>query len=256
MTQRMAQTMTQTMARYFITISFDGTRYHGWQIQPNGITVQQVLEECMTTLLRQEIHVTGAGRTDAGVHARVMTAHFDWDGEPLDCPQMIYRLNRLLPSDIAVNDLHTVSDDMHARFSAKWRTYHYYVHTHKNPFLRNRSLETYYHLDFELMNKAGELLTHHKDFAAFCKAGAASKTTICELRECKWIMTSDSEWYMTVTANRFLRNMVRAIVGTMIMLGRHIITLEQFEDIVNNGSRSNAGESMPAKALFLWDIVY
>jgi tRNA pseudouridine38-40 synthase len=185
-----------------------------------------------------------------------MAAHFDWEGEPLDCLQTCYRLNRLLPNDIAVNRMEIVDKNMHARFSAKWRTYHYYIHTNKDPFQRHYSLETHYELDFEIMNRAGDILTKQNDFAAFCKVGADNKTTLCDLKECRWIKTDDNSWYMTITANRFLRNMVRAVVGTMFLLGRHKITLEEFEEIIQKGNRNNAGESMPANALFLWDIVY
>ena len=242
--------------RYFIFFAYDGTNYHGWQIQPNGISVQEVLQDSLSKILRQKIEVVGAGRTDTGVHAKVMAAHFDWQGIALDCQQTAYRLNRLLPRDISVDRLQPVADDMHARFSAKWRTYHYYIHTRKNPFLRHFSLETHYDLDFEAMNRAGHLLEQHTDFAAFCKAGADNKTTLCQLKECRWVETGDGSWYMTITANRFLRNMVRAVVGTMFLVGRHKISLEEFQHILDNGSRSDAGESMPANALFLWNVEY
>jgi len=242
--------------RYFITFSYDGTNYHGWQIQPNGISVQEILQDGLSKILRKKTEVVGAGRTDAGVHARVMTAHFDLEGEEIDCKQTAYRLNRILPRDVSADKIERVAEDMHARFSAKWRTYHYYIHTKKDPFLRHYSLETHYELDFEMMNKAGKMLEQHKDFAAFCKSGADNKTTFCDLKECKWIKTGDNSWYMTITANRFLRNMVRAVVGTMFLVGRHKISLEDFQEILNGGSRSDAGESMPGNALFLWDIEY
>lgn len=244
------------MQRYFVFFAYDGTAYHGWQIQPNGISVQEMLNDALSKILRREIEVVGAGRTDAGVHARVMAAHFDYEGDAIDCEQLSYRLNRILPRDISVDRVEAVDNDMHARFSAKWRTYHYYIHTHKDPFLRHYSLETHYELDFDLMNEAAALLCQHKDFAAFCKAGADNKTTLCDLTECRWIKNGDNAWYLTITANRFLRNMVRAVVGTLFLVGRHKINLEQFEDIVSNGTRSDAGESMPGNALFLWDVKY
>lgn len=244
------------MQRYFIHFSYDGTDFHGWQIQPNGISVQETLNNSLTTILRTDISVVGAGRTDTGVHAREMTAHFDYEDNNLDCQQVCYRLNRILPKTISVQKMEPVSDDMHARFSAKWRTYHYYVHLNKDPFLRHYSLETHYELDFDLMNKAGEILTQHKDFAAFCKAGADCKTTLCDLKECRWIKTEEGAWYMTVTANRFLRNMVRAIVGTMFLVGRKKISLDDFKLILESENRSEAGESMPGNALFLWKIEY
>nr|MBP7472896.1 tRNA pseudouridine(38-40) synthase TruA [Prevotella sp.] len=249
--------------RYFIYLSYDGTNFHGWQIQPNGCSVQETLNDSLTTILRRTINVVGAGRTDTGVHARMMVAHFDWEYDENngalkdnDCAQLCYRLNKILPPTIAVDKIAPVGEDMHARFSAKWRTYHYYIHTNKDPFLRHYSLETHYELDFDAMNKAGEMLTHHKDFAAFCKAGADCKTTLCDLKECRWIKTGDNAWYMTITANRFLRNMVRAVVGTMFLVGRHKISLERFEDILKKENRSDAGESMPGNALFLWEIDY
>lgn len=243
------------MQRYFIYFSYDGANYHGWQIQPNGISVQEKLQTSLSLLLRTPLEVVGAGRTDAGVHARMMVAHFDCDAS-LDCGQLAYKLNKILPADISVEKVVPVESDMHARFSAKWRTYHYYIHTRKDPFLRHYSLETHYDLDFELMNLGAEIITKHTDFAAFCKAGADNKTTLCKVRECKWVKTSDHSWYLTITANRFLRNMVRAVVGTLFLLGRHKITIEEFENILNKGNRSDAGESMPGNALFLEAVDY
>ena len=179
--------------RYFVTFSYDGTRYHGWQIQPNGDSVQARLQGALSTLLRQEIGVTGAGRTDAGVHARMMVAHFDYDGA-LDCTQLTYKLNRLLPYDIAVEKVEPVSEEMHARFSATSRTYHYYIHMTKDPFCRAYSCELHYPLDFQKMNAAGLLLTGYDDFGAFCKAGADVKTTLCHVTEARWVQTSPTTW--------------------------------------------------------------
>lgn len=244
------------MSRYFIYLSFDGTAYHGWQIQPNGISVQQVLQERLSTLLRGVIELVGAGRTDAGVHAHLMVAHFDYDGE-LDGAQLAYKLNRMMPRDIAIHDVRKVADDLHARFSAVKRTYHYYIHTHRNPFHRFYSLEMPYQLDFEAMNEAARLLLDVKDFGSFCKAGADVKTTLCDLTKAEWIkMEEPGCWYFEISANRFLRNMVRAVVGTLVEVGRGRMTLDEFRAVVASGSRKNAGESMPAHALFLWDIVY
>ena len=234
--------------RYFITFSYDGTRYHGWQIQPNGDSVQERLEWALSTLLRREVNVTGAGRTDAGVHARVMVAHFDFD-EAIDCQQLCYKLNRLLPFDIAVQEVKQVSDDMHARFSATSRTYHYYIHTKKDPFRRAYSCEIHYPLDFALMNEAGKILTTYEDFGAFCKSHTDVKTTICHVTEARWVQTSETAWYFRITANRFLRNMVRAVVGTLIDVGRGKLSIE-------GKRRTEAGESMPGNALFLEDVRY
>ena len=241
--------------RYFVTFSYDGTRYHGWQIQPNGDSVQARLQGALSTLLRQEIGVTGAGRTDAGVHARMMVAHFDYDGA-LDCTQLTYKLNRLLPYDIAVEKVEPVSEEMHARFSATSRTYHYYIHTTKDPFCRAYSCELHYPLDFQKMNEAGLLLTGYDDFGAFCKAGADVKTTLCHVTEARWVQTSPTAWYFRITANRFLRNMVRAVVGTMIDVGRGRLSLVDFCKVIEGKRRTEAGESMPGNALFLEKIEY
>ena len=241
--------------RYFITFSYDGTRYHGWQIQPNGDSVQERLERALSTLLRREVNVTGAGRTDAGVHARVMVAHFDFD-EAIDCQQLCYKLNRLLPFDIAVQEVKQVSDDMHARFSATSRTYHYYIHTKKDPFRRAYSCEIHYPLDFALMNEAGKILTTYEDFGAFCKSHTDVKTTICHVTEARWVQTSETAWYFRITANRFLRNMVRAVVGTLIDVGRGKLSIEEFRKVIEGKRRTEAGESMPGNALFLEDVRY
>lgn len=244
-----------SLQRYFITLSYDGTRYHGWQIQPNGLSVEECLRKALTTLLRQPIETVGAGRTDAGVHARKMVAHFDYDGV-LDGQQLAYRLNRILPRDIAVQCVEPVAQDKHARFSATSRTYHYYIHRQKDPFLAAYSCEMHYPLDFAAMNAAAEWLLSQQDFASFCKTGADVKTTLCTLTQAKWVRLSETSWRFEITANRFLRNMVRAVVGTLIEVGRHRITIDEFRNIVSTRSRSAAGESMPAHALFLVDVKY
>ena len=241
--------------RIFLWLSFDGTAYHGWQIQPNGMSVQEKVQQCLSTLLSQPIAVTGAGRTDAGVHARTMVCHFDIDRE-LDADQLCYRLNHILPRDISCGRAEHVSDEMHARFSAKRRTYRYFIHTRRDPFLRHYSVETHWKLDFTLMNEAAQWLTTQDDFKAFCKAGADNKTTLCQVTTAQWVSTSPTTWYFEIAANRFLRNMVRAVVGTLFEVGRHRMTLEQFREVVATGTRSDAGESMPAHGLFLWDIEY
>ena len=243
------------MARYFIVFAYDGTCYHGWQIQPNGNSVQAELQKAVSTILRYDIEVVGAGRTDAGVHARRMAAHFDTDAA-FDCAQLAYKLNRLLPRDISVYEVYPVAGDMHARFSATLRTYHYYIHMRKNPFLRHYSCELHYDLDFDLMNKAASHLLAVNDFGAFCKAHADVKTTLCNVTEAVWTRDGEDSWHFRISANRFLRNMVRAVVGTLIEVGRHRMTIEQFDRVVESGSRSNAGESMPGNALFLEDVKY
>ena len=241
--------------RYFIWLSYDGTNYHGWQVQPNGISVQGELQRVLSTLLRQDISITGAGRTDAGVHARVMAAHFDFEGE-VDCQQLAYKMNRMLPQDIVVDRIEEVSIDMHARFSATERTYHYYIHTRKDPFLRHYSCEIHYPLDFAAMNEAGRILTTYEDFGAFCKAHSDVKTTLCHVTRAEWIQTGENTWYFVITANRFLRNMVRAVVGTLVDVGRGRLSLEDFRKVIEGKKRSDAGDSMPGNALFLEDVKY
>ncbi len=243
------------MQRYFIYLSYDGTMYHGWQIQPNGISVQEEIQKALSTLLRKDMEIVGAGRTDAGVHARVMVAHFDTD-IAIDCTNLAYKLNRLLPKDISVYKVIPVAEDMHARFSAVKRTYHYYIHLHKNPFRRHYSCELHYDLDFPLMNRAAAMLMDYDDFAAFCKVHTDVKTTICKVSQARWIDDGDGCWHFIISADRFLRNMVRAVVGTLIDVGRHKITLQQFQNIVEGKNRSNAGESMPGNALFLENVEY
>ena len=241
--------------RYFIWFSYDGQRYHGWQVQPNGVTVQSELERCLSLLLRETITVTGAGRTDAGVHARMMAAHFDTETS-FDPHVLAMKLNGLLPYDISVSQVHEVAPDMHARFSACARTYRYYIHTCKNPFIRSYSQEIHYRLDFDLMNAAGRILMTYEDFGAFCKAGSDVKTTLCHVTHAQWHQVTDSEWYFEITANRFLRNMVRAVVGTLIEVGRGRMSLDDFRKVIEGGQRTQAGESMPAKALFLENVEY
>ena len=241
--------------RYFVTFSYDGSRYHGWQIQPNGDSVQAQLQRALSLLLRSEIAVTGAGRTDAGVHARMMVAHFDYAAD-IDCMQLAYKLNKLLPWDIAVSRVERVADDLHARFSATSRMYRYYLHTEKNPFLAATSCEIHYPLDFGLMNEAARLLLQYEDFGAFCKAHADVKTTLCHITAAQWHQTSPTTWYFEITANRFLRNMVRAVVGTLIDVGRGRLSLDDFRKVVEGKRRTEAGESMPAHALFLEDVRY
>ena len=241
--------------RFFITLSYDGTRFHGWQIQPNGISVQGELQRGLSLLLRQEIIVTGAGRTDAGVHASMMVAHFDYVGE-LDCRQLAYKLNKLLPQDIAVQKVEQVSDDLHARFSATSRTYYYHIHTEKSPFERHYSCELHYPLDFDKMNEAARILMEYEDFGAFCKSHADVKTTLCHVTKAEWHQTSSFTWYFEITANRFLRKMVRAVVGTLIEVGRGRMTLDDFRTVIEGKRRTEAGESMPGNALFLVNITY
>lgn len=240
--------------RYFITLSYDGTAYHGWQIQPHSISVQEELHKALSTLLRQPMEVVGAGRTDTGVHARKMVAHFDY-GE-LDCPQLVYKLNKILPKDIAVQQVEQVADDMHARFSAMSRTYHYFVHLTKDPFHRAYSWQVYGNPDFDLMNRAAEVLMEYRDFTSFSKLNTDTKTNDCTITEAHWDRVGDGQWCFTISANRFLRNMVRAIVGTLLEVGRGRMTIEQLRQVIEAKDRCRAGDSVPGNALFLVDVEY
>ena len=245
----------QSIMRYFMTLSYDGTRFHGWQVQPNGISVQGELQRALSLILREEIAITGAGRTDAGVHASMMVAHFDTE-QQLDCEQLCYKLNRLLSKDIAIQKVEHVHRELHARFSAISRTYHYYIHTRKSPFLHHYSCELHYPLDFKKMNEAARILKEYEDFSAFCKSHADVKTTLCKVTNAEWEEIREGEWRFTITANRFLRNMVRAVVGTLIDVGRGRLSLEDFRHVIEGKRRTEAGESMPGNALFLVDIKY
>lgn len=240
--------------RYFITLSYDGTAYHGWQIQPHSISVQEELHKALSTLLRQPMEVVGAGRTDTGVHARKMVAHFDY-GE-LDCSQLVYKLNKILPRDIAVQKVEAVAEDMHARFSAKSRTYNYFVHLSKDPFRRAYSWQVYGEPDFDLMNRAAEVLMEYRDFTSFSKLNTDTKTNDCTITEAHWDRVGDGQWCFTISANRFLRNMVRAIVGTLLEVGRSRMTIEQLRQVIEAKDRCRAGDSVPGNALFLVEVEY
>lgn len=241
--------------RYFITLSYDGAAYHGWQVQPGVPTVQETLQVAMGTLLRRPVEVVGAGRTDTGVHALRMVAHFDWM-QPLDGGQLAYKLNKLLPRDIAVQSVEPVGDEMHARFSAVSRTYHYYLHLHKDPFLQGRSWQVYGPMDFGAMNEAALLLLGLHDFTSFSKLHTDTKTNDCTVTEARWDELSHGQWRFTITANRFLRNMVRAIVGTLVEVGRGRMSLEGFGCVIGQKDRCRAGESVPAHGLYLVDVRY
>ena len=241
--------------RYCIFFAYDGTAYHGWQLQPNAPTVQQELEDALHTALRADISVTGAGRTDTGVYARMMACHFDCE-EALDCDHLTFKLNCLLPPDIAVSEVRAVAPDWHARFSALARTYQYYIIMRKDAFLHPYALHLYFPLDVERMNEAAALLLDHKDFGCFCKSHSDNKTNICSVTEAQWTATDDGMLVFRITANRFLRNMVRAIVGTLIEVGKGKMTIDEFRQVLLSGKRTEAGESVPAKGLFLEKITY
>lgn len=243
------------MFRYFIYFSYDGAAYHGWQVQPNAITVQQVLEEALAKLVRQPVPLVGAGRTDAGVNAACMVAHGDFPCE-LDCAQLVYKLNKILPPDIAVSDVRRVKDDAHARFDALSRRYNYRVVTAKSPFARRYACRVLPGVDFEAMNRAAEILYEYTDFTSFSKLHTDVKTNNCKVTFARWRQVSDNEWVFEIEADRFLRNMVRAIVGTLLLVGRGKLTLDGFRAVIENKARGEAGDSAMGEALFLVDVKY
>lgn len=244
------------MGRYFIKLAFKGTNYHGWQIQKKDITVQEVINKAIGTILRENINVTGAGRTDTGVHASCFYAHFDSNKMSTEkTDHFLFKINNFLPKDIAIYDIFSVPDKAHSRYSAKSRTYKYYISKIKNPFNNEFSYYLFYHLDVELMNKACNALYEYSDFTSFSKTNTQVKTNLCEIYHASW-KEDKEEIVFTIKADRFLRNMVRAIVGTMIDLGRGKINTNQFREIIESKNRSNAGYSVPPNGLFLTDITY
>lgn len=241
--------------RYFIYLAYDGTNYHGWQIQPHDSSVQETLTKALVTFLPDKsIEVTGAGRTDAGVHARLMVAHFDVERK-LDCDMVADKLNRILPPDISIYKVCPVRPDAHARFDATYRTYKYYVTTRKNPFTRAYAWRIS-SLNFERMNQAAAVLFDYIDFTSFSKLHTDVKTNNCKIMQARWECLGEDEWVFTIKADRFLRNMVRAIVGTLVEVGRGKLTIDGFRKVIENKNRCSAGTSVPGNALFLVDIGY
>lgn len=249
--------------RYFIQLSFNGTDYHGWQIQKNAHTVQAELHKAMETVFRQKMETLGCGRTDTGVHAKEFFAHFDLNYSlTRKIPDTIYKFNSLLPYDIAIQQIFPVKKDVSARFDATSRTYQYFIHHFKNPFLINRSCYRRIIPDVEKMNKACKLLLNHSDFSCFSKSRTQVKTNICRIYEAEWFEkknpenTEGSQLVFQIKADRFLRNMVRAIVGTLLEIGDGLIVLSDFKKILDSKDRSKAGVSVPACGLFLTEVVY
>lgn len=236
--------------RYFIQFSYDGSNFHGSQSQPNGITIQQVMEQAFSTILRMPISLTFAGRTDAGVHALEMWAHFDCT-ICISCEDITSHMNSLLPQSIAIQKIVPVIESAHARFSAIARTYQYYITTHKDPFKQRYSSRVAPGIDFNCMNQAAELLLGKQDFASFCRVHTDVKTTFCTISEAYW-----NNYIFTITADRFLRNMVRAIVGTLLDVGYGKRTIDDFQDIIASRNRCAAAQSAPASGLFLTHITY
>ena len=240
--------------RYFIQFSYFGQAYHGWQNQPNAITVQEVLEDALSKLVREEISMMGAGRTDTGVHAKVMYAHFDMDFIP-DIPDLVHRLNAFLPDDIAVQQIIEVTQEAHARFDATQRTYEYWICNNKNPFFKDSAHYIHLKLNLTLMNQAAALLIGKQDFECFSKSNTDVKTNFCDIKEAVWF-TDDERIIFRITADRFLRNMVRAVVGTLLDVGLGKYPPDYVNTVINSKDRSKAGVSVPAKGLYLTSIFY
>lgn len=242
--------------RYFIFISYKGTYYHGWQVQPNSVTVQKILDEALSIVLNEKISTMGAGRTDTGVHAKIFCAHFDSVSSDLSSiKNLIHRLNSFLPDDISVSSVRKVMPDANARYSAISRTYKYYISRIKDPFLDHSSWYLYGDIDLTAMNLACEILYIHSDFTSFSRLHSGTKTNICKIYKAYWEQV-DNQLIFTISADRFLRNMVRAIVGTMVEIGFRKIDPDRLNEIILAKDRGKAGKSAPAKGLFLTDIEY
>lgn len=242
--------------RYFAELSYKGTNYCGWQRQPNARSVEQTIEEALSTLLRETIDVVGAGRTDTGVHAAFYVAHFD-TSQPIANPEdFVYHLNSLLPDDVAFRRIYAVADDAHARFDATEREYRYYIQTHKDPFTKATTWQHTAPLDVEAMNKAAKVLLSTEDFTTFAKLGSNNTNNICHIYRAEWVEIECGMLVFVFRANRFLRNMVRAVVGTLVDVGRGKITPEQFAEIVASRDLSRSSSSAPASGLFLTDVKY
>lgn len=243
--------------RYAIELSYDGGAYCGWQRQTDAVTVQESLERALSTLLRQSTEVVGAGRTDTGVSASYYVAHFDSNQE-VDCDHLKYKLNLILPHDIAVFAIRRVRDDFHARFDAVEREYTYYISQRKNPFRRHSAWQYYVPLDVERMNEAAKALLEWNDFTSFAKLNSNNKTNICDVRWAEWRRDVEDESLLvfTIRADRFLRNMIRALVGTLVDVGRGKLTVEEFVNILHAKDLSLSSSSAPAQGLFLSNVKY
>lgn len=239
--------------RYFIRLAYKGTNYHGWQIQPNDISVQEEINNKLSILLKTKTEVVGCGRTDTGVHAKDYYAHFE--GSVENTNQLKYKLNRILSDDIAIKDVFEVAENMHARFSAQSRSYEYHIHQDKSPFKENQSWYMHEALNVDLMNEAAKVIIGKKDFSCFSKSRTNTKTNICDVNQAYWVKNK-RDLVFHVTADRFLRNMVRAIVGTLIDVGIGKLSKEDLEQIIASQDRRNAGISVPAKGLYLSKIEY
>jgi len=241
--------------RFFIELAYDGSNYHGWQLQPNAIGVQEVLNKALSTVLREPIETLGCGRTDTGVHAKQFFAHFDTKNEVADKTGFLRSLNALLPHDIAVSDIFAVNAEAHARFDATLRSYEYHIHFNKDPFRHGYSWLLRDKPDLDLMNEAAKIIMGYTDFSCFSKSNTQVKTNNCKISKAEWVKT-DSGIVFHISADRFLRNMVRAIVGTLIQVGKKEIEPEDVHAIIRSKNRSKAGASVPACGLYLTEVVY
>ncbi len=247
-----------TTQRFFIELSYDGTNYHGWQMQPNAIGVQDVLNKALTTILRQPIETLGCGRTDTGVHAKEFFAHFDgesMDHGPSTMDNLVRSLNAILPHDIAIKNLIAVDNNAHARFDATLRSYEYHIHFNKDPFKNGYSWLLRDRPDIDLMNQAAKLLMQYIDFSCFSKSNTQTKTNNCKITHAEWTNT-DNGIVFKISADRFLRNMVRAIVGTLLLIGNKEIPVDAIHAIIESKNRGNAGTSVPACGLYLTQVKY
>lgn len=244
------------MGRYFIHLAYNGASYNGWQTQPGLPTVQQTLETALSTLLRRSVAVVGCGRTDTGVHASDFYAHFDADGpEGLPSADLVFKLNNILPPDIVVFDIYAVAPNAHARFDATARTYQYHVSNRKLPFRQGQYCRIYYRPDIDKMNEAARVLMEYDDFTSFAKLHTQVKTNICHLTRADWA-EEEGGWVFTIRSNRFLRNMVRSVTGTLLDVGRGKLTIDGLRQIIEQKNRCAAGVSMPACGLFLTKVEY
>ena len=241
--------------RYFIELSYKGTNYHGWQLQPNAISIQEVVNDVLSKILRKEINVVAAGRTDAGVHAAQSFAHFDYN-KNLDVNDFIYKMNSILPDEIVVNSIFLVNKVAHTRFDALSRSYEYRIYLGRNPFLIDTTWQLNNTvLDIDKMNEAAQLLFNYKNFKCFSKTKTDVKTYNCDIKHAEWTL-NDKLLTFNITADRFLRNMVRAIVGTLLEVGLNNLTIHQFKEVIESQDRTKAGKSVPSKGLFLTKIEY